>query len=48
MYEAVKKLIAVGYERCHDGTYANKIEWIKKEPSQVVAVASQIIWTWNT
>jgi len=25
MYEAVKKLIAVGYERCHDGTYANKI-----------------------
>lgn len=30
MYEAVRKLIAVGYEKAHDGTYQNKIEWIKK------------------
>lgn len=30
MYEAVRKLIAIGYERVHDGTYPTKIEWIKK------------------
>lgn len=48
MFEAVRKLIATGFEHSHDGTYPSKIEWIKKEPSQVVAVASQIIWTSNT
>lgn len=48
MYEAVKRIISIGYERSLDGTYKNKIEWIKHEPAQVVAVASQIIWTGNT
>lgn len=48
MYEAVRRIIAFGIERSHDGTYPSKIEWIKNEPAQVVAVASQIIWTGNT
>ena len=48
MYEAVRRIIAFGIEHLHDGTYKNKIQWIKKEPAQVVAVASQIIWTTNT
>ena len=48
MYEAVRRIISAGYERSLDGSYPNKIEWIKHEPAQVVAVASQIIWTGNT
>ena len=30
MYEAVRRIIAFGIERTHDGTYKDKIEWIKK------------------
>jgi hypothetical protein len=30
MYEAVRKLIASGYEKSYNGTYPSKIEWIKK------------------
>jgi dynein heavy chain len=48
MYESVRKIISSGYEKSLDGTYKNRIEWIKNQPSQVVAVASQIIWTLNT
>ena len=48
MYEAVRRIIASGMERSYDGTYKNKIDWIKGEPAQVVAVASQIIWTSDT
>ena len=48
MYEAVRRIISIGYERSLDGSYKDKIEWIKNEPAQVVAVASQIIWTYNT
>lgn len=29
MYEAVRRIISIGYERSLDGSYKDKIEWIK-------------------
>ena len=48
MYETVKKIICVGYNEWMDGKFKTKTDWIMGQPSQVVAVASQIIWTFNT
>jgi len=31
-----------------DGKYKKKVDWIMAQPSQVVAVAAQIIWTLTT
>lgn len=48
MYETVKKIIFTGYNEWNDGKYKTKTDWIMAQSSQVVAVASQIIWTLNT
>lgn len=48
MYETVRKIISVGYHEWLDGKYKTKTDWIMAQSSQVVAVASQIIWTMNT
>lgn len=45
---AVKRIIFVGFNEWMEGKYKKKIDWITAQPSQVVAVASQIIWTINT
>ena len=45
---AVKKIICVGYNEYCEGKYKKKIDWITAQPSQVVAVASQVIWTTTT
>ncbi len=38
----------MGFNEWMDGKYKKKADWIMAQPSQVVAVASQIIWTLNT
>ena len=48
MYETVRKIISVGYHEWLDGKFKTKTDWIMAQSSQVVAVASQIIWTLNT
>lgn len=48
MYDSVRRIISVGFNEWMDGKYKKKAEWIMAQPSQVVAVASQIIWTLNT
>jgi len=48
MYETVRKIISVGYNEWMDGKFKTKTDWIMAQSSQVVAVASQIIWTFNT
>jgi len=45
MYESVRRIISAGFNDWIDGKYKKKIEWIMAQSSQVVAVASQIIWT---
>lgn len=45
---AVKRIIYVGFNEWMEAKYKKKIDWIMAQPSQVVAVASQIIWTMNT
>lgn len=48
MYESVRRIISSGFNDWIDGKYKKKIDWIMAQSSQVVAVASQIIWTLNT
>lgn len=48
MYESVRRIINLGFNEWMDGKYKKKTDWIMAQPSQVVAVASQIIWTINT
>jgi dynein heavy chain len=48
MYDSVRRIISVGFNEWMDGKYKKKADWIMAQPSQVVAVASQIIWTLNT
>lgn len=48
MYESVRRIISVGYNEWIDGKYKKKVDWIMAQSSQVVAVASQIIWTLNS
>jgi dynein heavy chain len=48
MYETVKKIVFTGFNEWIDGKYKSKTDWIMAQSSQVVAVASQIIWTLNT
>jgi dynein heavy chain len=48
MYETVRKIISVGYHEWMDGKFKSRTDWIMAQSSQVVAVASQIIWTYNT
>lgn len=48
MYDSVRRIISVGLNEWMDGKYKKKADWIMAQPSQVVAVASQIIWTLNT
>ena len=38
----------MGFNEWMDGKYKKKADWIMAQPSQVVAVASQLIWTLNT
>ena len=48
MYQSVKRIISAGFNEWIDGKYKKKVDWIMAQSSQVVAVASQIIWTLNT
>ena len=48
MYDSVRRIISIGFNEWMDGKYKKKKDWIMAQPSQVVAVASQIIWTSNS
>jgi hypothetical protein len=48
MYDSVRRIISVGFNEYMDGKYKKKVDWIMAQPSQVVAVAAQIIWTLTT
>lgn len=48
MYDSVRRIISVGFNEYADGKYKKKVDWILAQSSQVVAVASQIIWTLTT
>jgi dynein heavy chain len=47
MFSVIGKLISVGFKDYLTGNQ-KKTDWIKTHKSQVVAVASQIIWTFST
>lgn len=47
MFEVIRKIISVGFRNYQTGNM-KKTDWIRAHKSQVVAVASQIIWTFST
>jgi hypothetical protein len=48
MYDSVRRIISAGFNEYADGKHKKKVDWILAQSSQVVAVASQIIWTLTT
>lgn len=47
MFDTIRKIIGQGFKDYMSGN-EKKTDWIRSHKSQVVAVASQIIWTYFT